>query len=120
MTRIRLTLIPTSFFKTLVDHEVTVELKNDICIKGILKSVDQFLNIKLDEIQVVEEIQYPHLVSAARNHGGFEGLPVKSRRAESCADEVLDRNGANTHATLVIGEECLHKGERRAIRALTG
>ena len=52
-----------SFFKTLVDHEVTVELKNDISIKGTLKSVDQFLNIKLDDIQVVEELKYPHLVS---------------------------------------------------------
>ena len=51
-----------SFFKTLVDHEVTVELKNDISIRGTLKSVDQFLNIKLDDIQVVEEIKYPHLV----------------------------------------------------------
>lgn len=54
----------TSFFKTLVDHEVTVELKNDIQIKGTLKSVDQFLNIKLDDIQVVEELKYPHLVSS--------------------------------------------------------
>ncbi|KAL6720874.1 U6 snRNA-associated Sm-like protein LSm2 [Lecanora helva] len=53
-----------SFFKTLVDHEVTVELKNDISIKGMLKSVDQFLNIKLDDIQVVEELKYPHLVGA--------------------------------------------------------
>ncbi|KAL9030507.1 MAG: hypothetical protein Q9196_001376 [Gyalolechia fulgens] len=52
-----------SFFKTLVDHEVTVELKNDISIKGTLKSVDQFLNIKLDDIQVLEEIKYPHLSS---------------------------------------------------------
>lgn len=52
-----------SFFKTLVDHEVTVELKNDIQIKGTLKSVDQYLNIKLDDIQVVEELKYPHLVS---------------------------------------------------------
>ncbi|KAK3172607.1 U6 snRNA-associated Sm-like protein LSm2 [Lepraria neglecta] len=52
-----------SFFKTLVDHEVTVELKNDISIKGTLKSVDQFLNIKLDDIQVVEELKYPHLSS---------------------------------------------------------
>ena len=51
-----------SFFKTLVDHEVTVELKNDISIRGTLKSVDQFLNIKLDDIQVVEELKYPHLV----------------------------------------------------------
>ncbi|KAL8783188.1 MAG: hypothetical protein Q9213_004817 [Squamulea squamosa] len=42
---------------------VTVELKNDISIKGTLKSVDQFLNIKLDDIQVLEEIKYPHLSS---------------------------------------------------------
>ena len=51
-----------SFFKTLVEQEVTVELKNDLTIKGILKSVDQFLNIKLDEITVLEEEKYPHLV----------------------------------------------------------
>ncbi|KXX74876.1 U6 snRNA-associated Sm-like protein LSm2 [Madurella mycetomatis] len=48
-----------TFFKTLIDHEVTVELKNDIRIRGILKSVDQFLNIKLDNIQVEEELKYP-------------------------------------------------------------
>ena len=52
-----------SFFKTLIDHEVTVELKNDIQIRGVLKSVDQYLNIKLDNIQVLEEIKYPHMVS---------------------------------------------------------
>jgi small nuclear ribonucleoprotein (snRNP)-like protein len=46
-----------------VDQEVTVELKNDIQIRGTLKSVDQYLNIKLDDISVVEEIKYPHLVS---------------------------------------------------------
>lgn len=51
-----------SFFKTLIDHEVTVELKNDIQLRGTLKSVDQYLNIKLDDIQVVEELKYPHLV----------------------------------------------------------
>ncbi|KAG7050237.1 U6 snRNA-associated Sm-like protein LSm2 [Colletotrichum scovillei] len=54
---------PASFFKTLIDHEVTVELKNDIQIRGILKSVDQYLNIKLEEISVVEELKYPHLSS---------------------------------------------------------
>ncbi|OAA64346.1 small nuclear ribonucleoprotein [Niveomyces insectorum RCEF 264] len=55
-----------SFFKTLIDTTVTVELKNDIQIRGILKSVDQYLNIKLDEITVVDEINYPHL-SAVKN-----------------------------------------------------
>ena len=28
-------------FKTLTDQTVTVELKNDLCITGVLKSVDQ-------------------------------------------------------------------------------
>lgn len=58
-----LTLNSPSFFKTLIDHEVTVELKNDIQIRGTLKSVDQYLNIKLEDISVVEELKYPHLVS---------------------------------------------------------
>lgn len=58
----RATDLLLSFFKTLIDHEVTVELKNDIQIRGTLKSVDQYLNIKLENISVVEEIKYPHLV----------------------------------------------------------
>lgn len=56
-----------SFFKTLVNHEVTVELKNDISIRGTLKSVDQYLNIKLEDISVVEDIKYPHLVRIIPN-----------------------------------------------------
>ncbi|PHH79986.1 hypothetical protein CDD82_2032 [Ophiocordyceps australis] len=52
-----------SFFKTLIEHQVTVELKNDIQLKGTLKSVDQYLNIKLDNISVVDELKYPHLSS---------------------------------------------------------
>jgi len=46
----------------LVGKEVIVELKNDLCIKGILHSVDQFLNIKLKDVSVVDEDKYPHLV----------------------------------------------------------
>jgi hypothetical protein len=30
-----------SVFKTLTDQTVIVELKNDLCITGVLKSVDQ-------------------------------------------------------------------------------
>ncbi|KAI7854367.1 hypothetical protein BDC45DRAFT_463071 [Circinella umbellata] len=52
-----------SFFKTLVDQKVTVELKNDLAITGTLKSVDQFLNIKLDDIMVIDEERYPHMSS---------------------------------------------------------
>lgn len=52
-----------SFFKTLVGKEVTVELKNDLCITGKLHSVDQYLNIKLTNTRVVNEAKYPHMMS---------------------------------------------------------
>ncbi|KAJ8100392.1 hypothetical protein POJ06DRAFT_267988 [Lipomyces tetrasporus] len=55
-----------SFFKTLIDEQVIIELKNDMSIRGTLKSVDQFLNIKLDDVSVVDEVKYPHL-SAVKN-----------------------------------------------------
>ncbi|KAF2636131.1 hypothetical protein P280DRAFT_522381 [Massarina eburnea CBS 473.64] len=53
----------TGFFKTLVDHEITVELKNEVCIRGTLKSVDQYLNIKLDNAEATDELRWPHLCS---------------------------------------------------------
>lgn len=56
-----------SFFKTLVGQRVTVELKNDMEIEGRLESVDQFLNVKLSEINVIDEEKYPHLVRKKRN-----------------------------------------------------
>ena len=51
-----------SYFKTLVGKEVTVELKNDLAIAGTLHSVDQYLNIKLNNIRVINEQRYPHMV----------------------------------------------------------
>lgn len=83
-TRIQLIF---SVFKTLTDQTVTVELKNDLSITGVLKSVDQyvlifhtfilttsrgahvkgtasrFLNIRLDSIKVLDEARHPHMVS---------------------------------------------------------
>ncbi|KAJ8109055.1 hypothetical protein OPT61_g7732 [Boeremia exigua] len=50
-----------AFFKTLVEHEITVELKNEVQIRGTLKSVDQYLNIKLDNAEAVDEVRWPHL-----------------------------------------------------------
>jgi len=52
-----------SFFKTLIGKELIVELKNDLQIKGTLYSVDQFLNIKLKDITVIESHKYPHMLS---------------------------------------------------------
>ena len=44
---------------------MTVELKNDLSITGVLHSVDQYLNVKLNSVKVVNESKYPHMVSAA-------------------------------------------------------
>ncbi|KAK0536934.1 U6 snRNA-associated Sm-like protein LSm2 [Tilletia horrida] len=52
-----------SAFKTLTGQQVTVELKNDLAIQGTLKSVDQFLNFKLDNIRVLDEQRYPHMMA---------------------------------------------------------
>lgn len=51
-----------SYFKDLVGQEVTVELKNDLAIRGTLHSVDQYLNIKLENTRVVDQDKYPHMV----------------------------------------------------------
>ncbi|KAI9189116.1 U6 snRNA-associated Sm-like protein LSm2 [Blastocladiella emersonii ATCC 22665] len=52
-----------SFFKTLVGRTVTVELKNDMTMEGTLASVDQFLNIKLDNVRVTDAARYPHVMT---------------------------------------------------------
>lgn len=50
-----------SFFKTLVNEQVQVELKNGVILKGTLTSVDQYLNVKLNNITVDESVKYPQL-----------------------------------------------------------
>ena len=52
-----------SVFKTLVGKEVVVELKNNLSVRGRLHSVDQYLNVKLEDITVLDADTYPHLLS---------------------------------------------------------
>eukprot|EP00968_Pinguiococcus_pyrenoidosus_P028030 scaffold7613_cov258-Pinguiococcus_pyrenoidosus.AAC.9 len=55
-----------SFFKTLVGKEVAVELKNDVVLRGQLHSVDQYLNVKLTDLQVEDAERFPQLVRVAK------------------------------------------------------
>ncbi|EFP90094.1 hypothetical protein MJO28_007850 [Puccinia striiformis f. sp. tritici] len=52
-----------SVFKTLTGQEVTIELKNDLAIQGTLASVDQFLNLKLENIKVLDQERHPHMMA---------------------------------------------------------
>ena len=55
-----------SFFKTLVGKEVCIEMKNDVVLTGTLLSVDQYLNVKLANVNVVDTTSHPQL-SAMKN-----------------------------------------------------
>ena len=57
-----------SMFKTLEGKTVLLELKNSLQLRGKLVSVDQYLNLQLDEVEVVDRENYPQLV---RFLGGF-------------------------------------------------
>jgi U6 snRNA-associated Sm-like protein LSm2 len=61
--RLFLDMLFYSFFKSLVGKDVVIELKNDLSIAGTLHSVDQYLNVKLTEVQVLDPEKYPHIQS---------------------------------------------------------
>lgn len=52
-----------TFFKTLIGKEITIELKNGLLIQGTLTAVDQFLNVKIDNISVPDPDKYPQFLS---------------------------------------------------------
>jgi len=49
-----------------VGKQIAVELKNDVILLATLHSVDQFLNMKLTSISVINAEKYPQL-SGMRN-----------------------------------------------------
>ncbi|RMZ53030.1 hypothetical protein APUTEX25_001149, partial [Auxenochlorella protothecoides] len=70
-----------SYFKTLVGKEqITVDLKNDLSITGTLHSVDQYLNIKLNNIKLANPAKYPHMLSLPPGSVDVELLHDATRR----------------------------------------
>ena len=47
----------------MVGKEIAVELKNDVVLTGTLHSVDQYLNVKLLNVKVINPDKYPQLVA---------------------------------------------------------
>ena len=72
---------------------MVVELKNDLSVEGTLKSVDQFLNIKLDNIQVLDEEKHPHMVSWEISAALLSGTTTRRAR-RLCVQSDL---GADLH-----------------------
>ena len=60
-----------------------------MAITGVLVSVDQFLNIKLDNIKVVDEERYPHMVRATCVILPITDLRLKNRKRDRAKTVVL-------------------------------
>jgi small nuclear ribonucleoprotein (snRNP)-like protein len=103
-----------SFFKTLVGKEVTVELKNDLSITGVLHSVDQYLNIKLTEISVGEPERHPQ---ASFFFPLLFPLLAFSLSSRVCSQRRTKSQKTRTNKrTAGDGEERVHPRVRGAIR----
>ena len=48
-----------SFFKTLIDHEVTVELKNGTLVTGTIMGVDVAMNTHLRAVKMIQKNKEP-------------------------------------------------------------
>jgi U6 snRNA-associated Sm-like protein LSm2 len=48
-------------FKSLKGHKVIVELKNEVVLKGILQHSDNYFNLKLMEVEVLDSESFPQL-----------------------------------------------------------
>ena len=96
-----------SYFKTLVGKEVTVELKNDLAISGTLHSVDQFLNVKLNNTKVVNEAKYPHMVRSdilPSMHATFitDQVTALLPTSDVCAELLHPRERCAVHSGAVM------------------
>jgi len=52
-----------SVFKSLEGKAVVVELKNGVELQGRIHSVDQYLNVKLDDVSPVDAERFPQLTA---------------------------------------------------------
>lgn len=76
---------------------MAVELKNDVELTGKLHSVDQYLNVKLEDVQVVKKERYPQLVRG----GGF-GMEHRSYNSRSRLPRLAGRGTLSHVFTLPI------------------
>ncbi len=66
-----------------------VELKNDMQLRGILHSVDQYLNVKLENLTVDEQEKHPHLVSADNQTATAEQTATAAKPARMQGAETV-------------------------------
>lgn len=117
-----------------MEHEITVELKNEVQIRGTLKSVDQYLNIKLDNAEAVDELRWPHLVRFYPPSSSFFTLEcetshlgnnkkkweaVKLRRKEGLGELGKGKRKMKANEKVVLNQGHVHSRFRCTLRTST-
>lgn len=83
---------------------MSVELKNDMVLSGELLSVDQFLNIKLQDITVEDIERYPHMLAVKNCF--IRGSVVRYVQVpEEAVDVELLQDAARREATHIANQK---------------
>merc|ERR1712227_807535 len=94
MGRSAIMIFYSFLLKSMMGKVVTVELKNDLQVRGTLISVDQYLNVKLDNVSVNDEDEFPHLM-AVRNCF-IRGSVIRLKWIQRCCKMQLEGKVATT------------------------
>ncbi|OAF66362.1 U6 snRNA-associated Sm-like protein LSm2 [Intoshia linei] len=86
------------FFKGLIGKQIIIELKNDMVITGILSSVDQYMNFKLNEISVDIE-KFPHMLSTRNSFVRGSCISFIQLPLEDVNLALIQENARKEHGT---------------------
>lgn len=88
------------YFKTQLNNEVVVNLKNDMSIFGILKNVDPFLNIKIENAIATSNNEFIIIDKSISN------IQFCSIRGSAIKSVELKKNGLEDHMVEATRIKC--------------
>ena len=88
------------YFKSQLNNEIIVNLKNDISISGILKNVDPFLNIKIENVIAISTNEFIKINKSITN------IKLCSIRGSAIKSVELKKNGLEEHMVEATRIKC--------------
>ncbi|KRH94372.1 U6 snRNA-associated ribonucleoprotein [Pseudoloma neurophilia] len=102
------------YFQKIIGQRIKIELKNGLKISGMLCSVDAFLNLKLQDIEIENIEDHPGLcdISLLSIRGSSIKL-VRSRKDDDLVESLLDA----TRNRFIINEQ-REKEEKESLTSI--
>ncbi|ORD94757.1 LSM2 [Enterospora canceri] len=86
-------MIYFEYFKSQIERQIVVHLKNRMVFRGILRNVDPFLNIKLDSVQIESDNEFISIKN------GIKNIKMCSIRGSAIKCIEMDRIGIEERLT---------------------